>query len=68
MNVELHVCADASTIAYGACAYLRVADGDGGVYVTLVMSKCKIMPVRTTCRVASRCHGFHHWQLPDECA
>ena len=37
MNVELHVCADASTIAYGACAYLRVTDRDGGVCFTLVM-------------------------------
>ena len=47
VNVELHVCADASTIAYGACAYLCVIDRDGEVGVTLVMSKCKIMPVKT---------------------
>ena len=47
VNVELHVCTDASTIAYGACAYLRVIDRDGEVGVTLLMSKCKIMPVKT---------------------
>ena len=46
VDVELHVCSDASTIAYGTCAYLRVTDPEGGVCVTLVMSKCKIMPVR----------------------
>ena len=47
MNVDLHVCADASTIAYCACAYIRVIDRDGEVCVTLVMYKCKIMPVKT---------------------
>ena len=46
VNVELHVCSDASKIAYGTFAYLRVIDREGGVPVTLVMSKCKIMPVR----------------------
>ena len=71
VNVEFHVCSDASMIAYGACAYIRVTGREGGVCVTLVMSytgdagACTYDPTR---RVAGCCHSFQHRQLPDECA
>ena len=43
-RVSLHVFTDASSRAYAAAAYLRVADDEGKVTVNLVASKCRLAP------------------------
>ena len=43
-RVSLHVFTDASSRAYAAAAYLRVADNEGKVTVNLVASKCRLAP------------------------
>ena len=43
-RVSLHVFTDASSRAYAAAAYLRVADFQGNVTVNLVASKCRLAP------------------------
>lgn len=44
-SVELHLFADASSYAYGACAYLRMIDSSlTQVSVSLVMSKSRVAP------------------------
>ena len=44
MRVSLHVFTDASSRAYAAAAYLRVADAEGRVTVNLVASRCRLAP------------------------
>ncbi|XP_078355162.1 uncharacterized protein LOC144639738 [Oculina patagonica] len=43
-NLSLHVFCDASSRAYAAAAYIRVADTNGDVTVNLVASKCRLAP------------------------
>ena len=43
---ELHHFSDASSTAYGSCSYLRCINKDGQIHVTLIMSKCKIAPIK----------------------
>ena len=43
-KVSLHVFTDASSRAYAAAAYFRVADIKGNVTVNLVASKCRLAP------------------------
>ena len=43
-KVSLHVFTDASSKAYAAAAYLRVADIKGNVAVNLVALKCRLTP------------------------
>ena len=43
-RVSLHVFTDASSRAYAAAAYLRVADVKGNITVNLVASKCRLAP------------------------
>ncbi|XP_058456575.1 uncharacterized protein LOC131433973 [Malaya genurostris] len=48
---ELHGFADASTVAYGCCIYLRSVTGDGGVSVRLMCAKSKVAPIKEQQRV-----------------
>ncbi|XP_071211807.1 uncharacterized protein [Salvelinus alpinus] len=41
---ELHIFSDASTVAIGAVAYLRVIDSEGQCHVGFVMGKSKLAP------------------------
>ena len=43
---ELHHFCDASTIAYGACSYLRVINRDGRIFVTLLAAKGRLAPLK----------------------
>ena len=43
---QLHVFADASTVGYGACAYLRISDGRARTFIRLVFGKSRVMPVK----------------------
>ena len=43
-GVSLHVFTDASSRAYAAVAYLRIADAEGRVKVNLFASKCRLAP------------------------
>jgi len=43
---QLHVFSDASQVAYGAAAYLRVVASDGTVSCTLIMSKSRLAPIK----------------------
>lgn len=44
-QVELHVFADASSVAYAAVVYMRVVDQTGEVHVSLVTAKTKVAPI-----------------------
>ena len=41
---ELHIFSDASTVAIGVVAYLRVVDSEGQRHVGFVMGKSKLAP------------------------
>ena len=43
-KLSLHVFCDASSRAYAAAAYIRVADTNGDITVNLVASKCRLAP------------------------
>ena len=43
---QLHGFCDASENAYAAVVYLRLADADGNVHVSLVISKNKVAPIK----------------------
>ncbi|XP_062713540.1 uncharacterized protein LOC134283957 [Aedes albopictus] len=45
VRYEIHGFADASSVAYGACLYIRVITQDG-VKVSLVCSKSKVVPIK----------------------
>ncbi|XP_058791037.1 uncharacterized protein LOC131664166 [Phymastichus coffea] len=47
-RTELHVFCDASLQAYAAVAYLRTTSPDGKVYLSLVMAKTRVAPVKPT--------------------
>jgi len=44
--LELHHFSDASSKAYGCCSYLRCVDKNGRICVSLVLSKCKVAPLK----------------------
>ncbi len=46
VSVQLHGFSDASEVAYAAVAYLRVVDSSERVYVSLIMSKTKVAPIK----------------------
>ncbi|XP_058817486.1 uncharacterized protein LOC131680793 [Topomyia yanbarensis] len=45
-NVELHIFADASEVAYGACVYVRSWTTGGAVTVTLLVAKARVAPLQ----------------------
>lgn len=47
-TVELHSFSDASQNAYGACIYLRSIDSNNKVTVSLLCSKSKVAPIKST--------------------
>lgn len=47
VSTELHIFCDASSVGYGACAYLRLVDVDGLQHSTLVMAKARVAPLKT---------------------
>ncbi|XP_011688402.1 PREDICTED: uncharacterized protein LOC105450317 [Wasmannia auropunctata] len=47
LNLELHGFADASSRAYAAVVYLRVANPDGASHLSLLASKTKVAPLNT---------------------
>ena len=46
MSTELHYFADASLIAYGAVAYMRLVDDTGRIHVTFLMGKARLAPMK----------------------
>jgi len=44
VDYQLHVFGDSSSIAYGACVYLRMCDADGVVVCTLVRGVSRVVP------------------------
>ncbi|XP_049308068.1 uncharacterized protein LOC125777355 [Bactrocera dorsalis] len=46
-KTEIHGFSDASTTAYGAVIYIRKAQGDGQVKITLLVSKTRVAPMKT---------------------
>ncbi|XP_042143858.1 uncharacterized protein LOC121834182 [Ixodes scapularis] len=45
-KVQLHVFVDASTKAYGSCAYFRTADDQGETATMLVVAKTRVAPIK----------------------
>lgn len=45
-SVQLHVFCDASLLAYGSCAYLRVEGEDGDTSTCLVLAKSRVAPLK----------------------
>ena len=45
---EMHHFADASTIGYGTCTYLRQIDDEGTVSLSLLMDKARVAPKKVT--------------------
>ncbi|CAG7726320.1 unnamed protein product, partial [Allacma fusca] len=46
INIQLHVCCDASEVAYAAVAYLRAEFNDGKIHTALIMSKTRVAPLK----------------------
>ena len=44
---ELHCFCDASAIGYSAIVYLRIIDKNGFVYVSFVMGKSRVVPLKS---------------------
>ncbi|XP_043222648.1 uncharacterized protein LOC122381925 [Amphibalanus amphitrite] len=44
---QLHMFADASEVGYGAVGYVRVEDAEGRITTSLLMSKCRVAPLKT---------------------
>lgn len=44
--MELHHFADASKDAYGSCSFLRCTNKTGEVCTSLIMSKCRVAPIK----------------------
>lgn len=45
-SVELHHFSDASQEGYGQCSYLRLINGNGEIYCSLVMAKSRVTPLK----------------------
>ncbi|XDV46694.1 hypothetical protein PO909_014534 [Leuciscus waleckii] len=48
VSVELHHFADASSVGYGACSYLRCKDVKNKVHCSFVMAKARVAPSKIT--------------------
>ncbi|XP_043220936.1 uncharacterized protein LOC122381153 [Amphibalanus amphitrite] len=48
VNCQLHMFADASEAGYGAVGYTRVTDSTGTVRTSLLMSKARVAPLKTS--------------------
>ena len=46
IDYQLHHFSDASEKGYGQCSYLRMKGNDGKIYVSLVMSKSRVSPIK----------------------
>ena len=46
LEYQLHHFSDASERGYGQCSYLRMKGSDGQIYVSLVMSKSRVSPMK----------------------
>ena len=46
MSLQLHGFCDASKNAYGGVIYLRMVDISDEVHIVLVISKCKVAPIK----------------------
>jgi len=44
---ELHHFSDASEQAYGACSYIRCINKDGLIHTALLLSRCRVAPIKT---------------------
>ncbi|XP_025192035.1 uncharacterized protein LOC112592239, partial [Melanaphis sacchari] len=47
VNVQIHGFADASTVVYGACLYVRTTDCEGKHYTRLIIAKSRVAPLKT---------------------
>ena len=47
-HLELHHFSDASSKGYGCCSYLRCVDKAGRIHVSLLLSKSKLAPLKST--------------------
>ena len=45
-KIELHHFADASSVAYAACSYVRFVGQNGEYHMSLVLGKCKVVPIK----------------------
>ena len=48
IHEELHHFSDASTVGYGACAYLQLITEEGKVHFSLVIGKSRVAPTKIT--------------------
>ncbi|XP_062714171.1 uncharacterized protein LOC134290954 [Aedes albopictus] len=46
VEIQFHCFADASTLAYGACLYVRTTDAVGNVRIELLSSKSRVAPLK----------------------
>ena len=47
LSAEIHIFSDASTLGYGACAYLRLTNETGLIHCALIFSKSRVLPSKT---------------------
>ena len=45
---QLHIFSDASTLGYGAVAYMRMVDVNGNIHCTFMMGKARLAPLKNT--------------------
>ena len=43
---DVHIFSDASTVGYGACAYLRIINEDSTVSISLLLGKSRLAPIK----------------------
>jgi len=44
--MELHHFSDSSSRAYGSCSYIRCVNKNGQIHTSLIMSKCRVAPLK----------------------
>ncbi|VDI41613.1 Hypothetical predicted protein [Mytilus galloprovincialis] len=45
-NAQLHLFSDGSELGYGACAYLRLVDGNDKITCSLIIGKARLAPIK----------------------